>query len=93
VLAELVEEMPQRPLAICRELTKLHEQVLRGRPAELLDALPDPPRGEIVLVLSPRGRGAGAVGREKPVSPGRDRVRDHGPEAHRDEDQEEETNE
>jgi hypothetical protein len=30
--------------------------VLRGRPAELLDALPDPPRGEIVLVFSPLGR-------------------------------------
>lgn len=56
VLAELAEGMPERPLAVCRELTKLYEQVLRGRPAEVLSALPDPLRGEIVLVLSPLGR-------------------------------------
>lgn len=53
VLAEMAVGMPERPLAVCRELTKLHEEVLRGVPAELLAALPDPPRGEIVLVLSP----------------------------------------
>lgn len=78
VLAELVERMPGRPLAMCRELTKLHEQVLRGRPAELLDALPDPLRGEIVLVLSPLGRCAGAAGPERRASRGCDRGRDHG---------------
>lgn len=72
VLAEFVDRMPQRPLAMCRELTKLHEQVLRGRPSELLDALPDPLRGEIVLVLSPLGRGAGAVRQENRASDGRD---------------------
>jgi 16S rRNA (cytidine1402-2'-O)-methyltransferase len=76
VLAELVERMPQRPLAICRELTKLHEQVLCGRPAELLDALPDPPRGEIVLVLSPLGRRDGGAGRQTAVSRGHDRDRE-----------------
>jgi 16S rRNA (cytidine1402-2'-O)-methyltransferase len=76
VLAELVERMPQRPLAMCRELTKLHEQVLRGRPAELLDALPDPLRGEIVLVLSPLARRDGGAGRENRVSGGHDREMD-----------------
>lgn len=60
VLDEMAERMPLRPVAMCRELTKLHEQVLRGQPAELLASLPDPLRGEIVLVLSPLGRGAGA---------------------------------
>jgi 16S rRNA (cytidine1402-2'-O)-methyltransferase len=56
VLAELAECAAERPLAVCRELTKMHEQVLRGRPAEVLAALPDPLRGEIVLVFSPLGR-------------------------------------
>jgi 16S rRNA (cytidine1402-2'-O)-methyltransferase len=91
VLAELVERMPQRPLAICRELTKLYEQVLRGRPAELLDALPDPLRGEIVLVLSPLGRGVGVARRESRASGGPDRDRGHGRE--QDDDREGEANE
>ncbi len=93
VLAELVERMPQRPLAMCRELTKLHEQVLRGRPAELLDALPDPLRGEIVLVLSPLGRGAGVGRPGMQVSRGHDRDGDHGRDADRDGDRDGETDE
>ena len=47
---------PERKLAVCRELTKLHEQVLRGTAGEVRAALPDPVRGEIVLVLEPAGR-------------------------------------
>jgi 16S rRNA (cytidine1402-2'-O)-methyltransferase len=49
-LAELARECPTRSAAICRELTKLHEEVLRGS----LSALCAQPRewlGEIVLVL------------------------------------------
>jgi len=46
---------PDRRLAVCRELTKLHEQVIRGTAAEVRDALPEPLRGEIVLVLEPAG--------------------------------------
>jgi 16S rRNA (cytidine1402-2'-O)-methyltransferase len=53
---------PDRRVAVCREMTKLHEQVLRGTAAEVRDALPDPVRGEIVLVLEPAGATA-AVGR------------------------------
>jgi 16S rRNA (cytidine1402-2'-O)-methyltransferase len=78
VLAELVERMPQRPLAVCRELTKLHEQVLRGRPSDLLDALPDPPRGEIVLVFSPLGRRDGGASHESRAPGGCDADRDQG---------------
>jgi 16S rRNA (cytidine1402-2'-O)-methyltransferase len=45
--------MPQRPLAICRELTKVHEEVVRGLPQELLEHFEAvSPRGEFVLVLS-----------------------------------------
>lgn len=47
----------ERPLALARELTKLHEQVLRGTAAEVRAALtPDRRRGEMVLVLSGVGR-------------------------------------
>jgi 16S rRNA (cytidine1402-2'-O)-methyltransferase len=51
-LALLAERDPQRPLAVCRELTKLHEEVRRGSARELAEhyAL-EPPRGEIVLVF------------------------------------------
>jgi len=44
---------PQRRIAVARELTKLHEQVARGVPREVLAALPDPVVGEVALVLSP----------------------------------------
>jgi 16S rRNA (cytidine1402-2'-O)-methyltransferase len=58
-------EWPERRLAVCRELTKLHEEVVRGTAAEIMARLADPVRGEIVLVLEPsgdarsHGRGAG----------------------------------
>ncbi|HUZ84180.1 MAG TPA: 16S rRNA (cytidine(1402)-2'-O)-methyltransferase [Gaiellales bacterium] len=44
---------PERRAAVCRELTKLHEQVERGTLAELAERLPEPPKGEVVLVLAP----------------------------------------
>nr|BFF23956.1 16S rRNA (cytidine(1402)-2'-O)-methyltransferase [Glycomyces mayteni] len=44
---------PDRPVALCRELTKTHEEIRRGTLAELAEgAEADPPRGEITLVLS-----------------------------------------
>ncbi|MDQ2708749.1 MAG: 16S rRNA (cytidine(1402)-2'-O)-methyltransferase [Actinomycetota bacterium] len=43
---------PQRPAAVCRELTKTHEQVLRGTLATLAEwAGGDEVRGEITVVL------------------------------------------
>ena len=43
----------ERPIALARELTKLHEQVIRGSAREVREALrPDQRRGEMVLVLS-----------------------------------------
>jgi 16S rRNA (cytidine1402-2'-O)-methyltransferase len=43
---------PQRPVAVCRELTKLHEEVLRGTAAGLAERYRErPPKGEIVLVI------------------------------------------
>jgi 16S rRNA (cytidine1402-2'-O)-methyltransferase len=51
-LALLAELDPGRPAAVCRELTKLHEEVRRGPAAELAaHYAAHPPRGEIVLVV------------------------------------------
>ena len=48
---------PQRPAAVARELTKIHEQVLRGNANQVRALLsPDREKGEIVLVLGGRTR-------------------------------------
>jgi len=45
---------PERLVAVCRELTKVHEEVVRGTAGELAARYADaPPRGEIVLVVGP----------------------------------------
>ena len=44
--------LPERNLTVTRELTKLHEEVLRGTAAEVLAALSDRARGEFTLVIS-----------------------------------------
>ena len=53
-----------RPAAVCRELTKLHEQIVRGSLAELVAAVAGgtiPARGEVVVVVGwGSGGGAGA---------------------------------
>ncbi|HWG08308.1 MAG TPA: 16S rRNA (cytidine(1402)-2'-O)-methyltransferase [Solirubrobacteraceae bacterium] len=51
-LLALAELDPDRPAAVCRELTKLHEEVRRGRAAELAAHYrAEAARGEIVLVI------------------------------------------
>jgi len=45
---------PGREAAVCRELTKAHEEVVRGTVAELAERYGDaPPRGEVALVFAP----------------------------------------
>jgi 16S rRNA (cytidine1402-2'-O)-methyltransferase len=45
---------PDRQVAVCRELTKIHEEIVRGTAAELAARYrAQPPRGEIVLVIGP----------------------------------------
>jgi 16S rRNA (cytidine1402-2'-O)-methyltransferase len=53
-LADAVAELGDRPAAVGRELTKLHEEVLRGRLSELAAALAARPalKGEFVLVIA-----------------------------------------
>ena len=43
-----------RQVVVCRELTKLHEQILRGTVSEVREALADPPKGEITVVVGGR---------------------------------------
>jgi len=50
-LAALAGEMPERPAAVCRELTKRFEEVARGTLAELAKRFEEAPRGEITIVL------------------------------------------
>jgi 16S rRNA (cytidine1402-2'-O)-methyltransferase len=51
-LRALADLDAERPAAVCRELTKLHEEVRRGSAAELADHFEaNAPRGEIVLVV------------------------------------------
>jgi 16S rRNA (cytidine1402-2'-O)-methyltransferase len=51
-LAVIAEVLPQRHLTVGRELTKLHEEVLRGTADEVRAALGDRARGEFTLVIS-----------------------------------------
>ncbi len=43
-----------RQIALCRELTKMHEQTIRGIAAEVQSELADPARGEITIVIEGR---------------------------------------
>jgi len=53
-LAVLADVDPDRQVAVCRELTKVHEEVVRGTAAELAKRYAGkPPKGEVVLVIAP----------------------------------------
>jgi 16S rRNA (cytidine1402-2'-O)-methyltransferase len=52
-LAALAAIAPDRPAAVCRELTKMHEEVSRGSLAELARRFRGDVKGEIVLVIAP----------------------------------------
>jgi 16S rRNA (cytidine1402-2'-O)-methyltransferase len=51
-LRELAESLGDRPACVARELTKLHEEVSRGKLTELADALAEPVRGEVTIVVA-----------------------------------------
>lgn len=50
-IAAMARIMPERQIAIVREITKIHEQAIIGYPADLINITP--PRGEIVIVVAP----------------------------------------
>jgi 16S rRNA (cytidine1402-2'-O)-methyltransferase len=57
-LAGLAAAEPERPVAVCRELTKRFEEVVRGRAREVAERFGEPPKGEVTLVIGP---GAGTA--------------------------------
>ena len=52
-LRDLAGAIGERPIAVCRELTKLHEEIVRGPLSHLLQVFTDRPslKGEFVLVV------------------------------------------
>lgn len=55
-LAEIKEILGERKVAVCRELTKKFEEIIRGRIGEVIERLKDRViKGEIVLVVSGQG--------------------------------------
>jgi 16S rRNA (cytidine1402-2'-O)-methyltransferase len=52
-LAALASLAPDRDAAVCRELTKVHEEVARGTLAELARRFRGDVKGELVLVIAP----------------------------------------
>jgi 16S rRNA (cytidine1402-2'-O)-methyltransferase len=64
-LSDAAEILGPRPAVVAREITKIHEEFLRGSLAELRDAAQKvAPRGEITLVIAP------ASENELPAAPG-----------------------
>lgn len=59
-LADLLGTLGDRPVAVCRELTKLHEEVWRGSISDAIEYFAEP-RGEFVLVTA----GAEAKGEQE----------------------------
>jgi len=61
-LLAIAEHLPDREVAVARELTKLHEECRTGTAEELVEHYrAHPPRGEIVLLVGPPVAGAGQV--------------------------------
>ena len=57
-LRSLAAALPDRPVAVCRELTKRFEEVARGTAAEVAARFAEPPKGEITVVVGPGPAGA-----------------------------------
>ena len=59
-LSDMLAVLGDRPIALCRELTKLHEQTLRMTLSAAVDYYnANEPRGEYVLVVSGREKRTG----------------------------------
>jgi 16S rRNA (cytidine1402-2'-O)-methyltransferase len=53
-LRSLASADPEWEVAVCRELTKRHEEVVRGTVRELAERFAEAPKGEVTMVLGPR---------------------------------------
>jgi 16S rRNA (cytidine1402-2'-O)-methyltransferase len=52
-LRALAEVQPEREVAVCRELTKRFEEVVRGPALDVAERFASPPKGEITVVVGP----------------------------------------
>ncbi len=59
-LASLASAEPARQVAVCRELTKMFEEIVRGEAAVVAERFRVAPRGEVTLVVGPSTRLVGA---------------------------------
>jgi 16S rRNA (cytidine1402-2'-O)-methyltransferase len=57
-LASFAEALPQRPVAVCRELTKRFEEVVRGSAKEVAERFSKGVKGEITFVIGPSEKDA-----------------------------------
>ena len=79
-LSVIAEVLPWREVAVCRELTKLHEEVARGSAAELRERFaaraeePGGVRGELALVIDAPGETEAAVGAEEAAASAAERA-------------------
>lgn len=52
-LADMAAEFGARTACVARELTKLHEDVRRADLVSLAESFPEPPRGEVTVIVAP----------------------------------------
>jgi 16S rRNA (cytidine1402-2'-O)-methyltransferase len=57
LLRDLADELGDRQVLIARELSKLHQELLRGSATELAARVTEPLRGEVTLVIEGRPKG------------------------------------
>ena len=67
-LRSLAEADPERPVAVCRELTKRFEEILRGSAQQVATRFMEPPKGEITVVLGPSAGGKDAASESDAVA-------------------------
>jgi len=67
-LRSLAAVDPAREAAVCRELTKRFEEVVRGAATEVAQRFDAPPKGEITLVLGPAVRQDRGDGEERALA-------------------------
>jgi 16S rRNA (cytidine1402-2'-O)-methyltransferase len=63
-LRSLAAALPERPVAVARELTKLYEEIVRGTAREVAEHFAEAPPGEITLVVGPADVSGGDVDEE-----------------------------
>jgi len=70
VAFESPQRLPRslRPVAVCRELTKRYEEVVRGAAAEVAERFHEPPKGEVTIVIGAPGRRGDPVAAQAAVA-------------------------